>query len=433
MCRGLHKHTGAQTLKMTVHILTIGDELLIGQVIDTNSARMAQFLMEIGARVTGKTAVGDDHEGIIRALKIATQSADVVLVTGGLGPTKDDITKKAIADFYGVGFVFHQPTLERINRIWLKLGKPVTDAIRDQCWMPQNAEILPNKMGSAPGMWFDENGTVVVSMPGVPFEMEYLMEYEVLPRLQNRFNALPTAHRTLLTAGEGESTIAALLNDFEENLPASVKLAYLPAIGRVRLRLTVTHPDENFVKKTLEEKFRELEGLLPPNLIAGYDDDTLEGAIGKILKEKKLTLSTAESCSGGYLAHLITSVPGSSAYYLGSVVSYSNDVKMTQLGVREETLKSFGAVSEQTVQEMVAGVNRLLKTDIAIATSGIAGPDGGTPEKPVGTIWVAVGNRDRIFTKKLNLGKDRMRNIQYTGYYALNFLRLFLKEESKEE
>ena len=417
---------------MTVHILTIGDELLIGQVIDTNSARMAQFLLEIGANVTGKTTVGDDHDDIIHALKIATQSADAVLVTGGLGPTKDDITKKAIADFYGVGFVFHQPTLERIAHIWQRLGQPMSDTVREQCWMPQNAEILLNKMGSAPGMWFDENNTVVVSMPGVPFEMEYLMEYEVMPRLQNRFNSLPTAHRTLLTAGEGESTLAALLHDFEENLPPSVKLAYLPAIWRVRLRLTVTHPDEIFVKKTLEEKFRELEGLLPPNLITGYEDDTLEGVIGNILKEKKLTLSTAESCSGGYLAHLITSVPGSSAYYTGSVISYSNEVKMNQLGVGEETLNSFGAVSEQTVREMVAGAINLLKTDLAIATSGIAGPDGGTPEKPVGTIWVAVGNKDRILTKKLQLGKDRMRNIQYTGYYALNFLRLFLKDKPKE-
>ncbi len=417
---------------MTVHILTIGDELLIGQVIDTNSARMAQFLLEIGAKVTGKTTVGDDHDGIIQALKIASHTADIVLVTGGLGPTKDDITKKAIADFYGAGFVFHDPTFERITRIWQRLGKPISDAVKDQCWMPQNATILPNKMGSAPGMWFEENNTVVVSMPGVPFEMEYLMEYEVMPRLQQRFNSLPSAHRTLLTAGEGESTIAEYLKNFEDSLPVSVKLAYLPAIGRVRLRLTVSHQDEVFIKKTLREKFSEMESLLPLELIAGYDDDTLESAIGKTLKAKGLTLATAESCSGGYLAHLITSVPGSSAYYLGSVVSYANEVKMEQLGVKAETLKSFGAVSEQTVQEMVTGALSLLKADIAVATSGIAGPDGGTPEKPVGTIWIAVGNKDRILTKKLQLGRDRMRNIQYTGYFALNFLRLFLKEEKKE-
>ncbi len=414
---------------MQVHIITIGDELLIGQIIDTNSAKMAQMLLEIGAKVTGRTAIGDDHEAIIKALRMATEQADIVLVTGGLGPTKDDVTKKAIADFYGTGFVFHQPTLDRLNQILERLGKPLTEALRTQCFLPQNATVLPNKMGTAPGMWFEENGKVVVSMPGVPFEMEYLMQHEVMPRLQTRFNALPSAHKTLLTAGEGESVLAEFLKDFEENLPPQVKLAYLPSITRVRLRLTVTDSDPKFVEKILHEKFREMEGLLPPKLIAGYDDDTLEGVIGRILKEKKLTLSTAESCTGGYLAHLVTSVPGSSSYFMGSVVSYANEVKMKQLGVKEETLRQHGAVSEQTVQEMVAGAIRLLGTDIAVATSGIAGPDGGTPEKPVGTVWIAVGNRERTVARKLSLSKNRLVNIQYSGYTALNMLRLFLTEK----
>lgn len=413
---------------MKIHILTIGDELLIGQVIDTNSAKMAHFLLEIGAQVIGKTAVGDNMEDMLDALEIATRKADAVLITGGLGPTKDDMTKKALAKFFDVGFVFHQGTLERLNKILEKFDRPMTDALREQCFVPLNATVLTNKMGSAPGMWFEENGKVIVSMPGVPFEMEYLMEHEVLPRLQKRFNGLPTAHRTLLTAGEGESMIAEYLKDFEENLPTYVKLAYLPAIGRVRLRLTVSDANEGFVRKTLDEKFREMEGCLPPVLIAGYDEDTLEGAIGETLRKRGLTLSTAESCTGGYLAHLITAVPGSSDYFLGSVVSYANEVKMRQLGVKEETLKTQGAVSEETVQEMVAGAIRLLQTDIAIATSGIAGPTGGTPEKPVGTIWLAVGNKERIVTKKLQLGKDRIRNIQYTAIHGLNMLRLFLRE-----
>ncbi len=413
---------------MKIHILTIGDELLIGQVIDTNSAKMAQFLLEIGAQVIGKTAVGDNMDDMLDALEIATRKADAVLITGGLGPTKDDMTKKALAKFFGVGFVFHQGTLERLNKILEKFDRPMTDALREQCFVPLNATVLTNKMGSAPGMWFEENGKAIVSMPGVPFEMEYLMEHEVLPRLQKRFNGLPTAHRTLLTAGEGESMIAEYLKDFEENLPTYVKLAYLPAIGRVRLRLTVSDANEGFVRKTLDEKFREMEGCLPPVLIAGYDEDTLEGAIGETLRKRGLTLSTAESCTGGYLAHLITAVPGSSDYFLGSVVSYANEVKMRQLGVKEETLKAQGAVSEETVQEMVAGAIRLLQTDIAIATSGIAGPTGGTPEKPVGTIWLAVGNKECIVTKKLQLGKDRIRNIQYTAIHGLNMLRLFLRE-----
>ncbi|MCU0347674.1 MAG: competence/damage-inducible protein A [Saprospiraceae bacterium] len=413
---------------MQVHILTIGDELLIGQIIDTNSAKMAQMLLEIGAKVTGRTAVGDDHEAIIQALRSATQQADIVLVTGGLGPTKDDVTKKAIADFYGVGFVFHQPTLERLQQIYERIGKTITEAVRTQCLMPQNATVLTNKMGTAPGMWFEEGGKVVATMPGVPFEMEYLMQHEVLPRLQERFDALPTAHRTLFTAGEGESTIAEYLKDFEENLPPQVKLAYLPAIIRVRLRLTVSDADPVFVEKTLEEKFREMEALLPPSIIAGYGDDSLESAVGRILKEKNRSLSTAESCTGGYLAHLVTSVPGSSAYFMGSVVSYANAVKMNQLGVKPETLEQHGAVSEQTVREMVAGAIRLLGTDIAVATSGIAGPDGGTPEKPVGTVWIAVGDAERTVTKKLQLSRNRLVNIQYSAYHALNMLRLFLGE-----
>ncbi len=411
---------------MNVHILTIGDELLIGQIIDTNSAKMAQMLLEIGAKVIGRTAVGDDHEAIIRALQTATQQADIVLVTGGLGPTKDDVTKKAIADFYGVGFVFDQPTMDRLNQIYERIGKPITEAVRTQCLMPQNATVLTNKMGTAPGMWFEEVGKVVASMPGVPFEMEYLMQHEVMPRLKEKFNALPTAHRTLFTAGEGESTIAEHLKDFEENLPPQVKLAYLPAIARVRLRLTVSDADPVLVEKILDEKFREMEGLLPPQIIAGYGDDSLEIVIGRILKEKNQTLSTAESCTGGYLAHLVTYVPGSSAYFMGSVVSYANAVKMNQLGVKLETLEQYGAVSEQTVREMVAGANRLLGTDVAVATSGIAGPDGGTPEKPVGTVWIAVGDGQHTVTRKLQLTKNRLINIQYSAYYALNLLRLFL-------
>jgi len=411
---------------MTVHILTIGDELLIGQVIDTNSAHMAQMLHEIGAKVIGKSAVADSREDILEALAQTSKKADAVLITGGLGPTKDDITKKVLAEYFGVGFVFHQPTLEWLNKLYERFDRVMTDSVRDQCLVLQNATVLPNKMGSAPGMWFEEKGKVFVSMPGVPFEMAYLMEHEVLPRLSHHFAASPTAYRTVLTAGEGESYIAKILTDFEEKMPPSLKLAYLPRIGQVRLRLTAAGTDEKAMLKLLNEKFDEMVGLLPSELIAGYEDDLLESAIGKLLKEKNLTLSTAESCTGGYLAHLITSVPGASAYFAGSIISYSNEVKINQLNVSEETLKQHGAVSEQTVREMVAGVLDVLKTDVAIAISGIAGPDGGTPEKPVGTVWIAVGNGSAIETRMLKLGKDRMRNIQYSAIHALNMLRLFM-------
>ncbi|MEO1263087.1 MAG: CinA family nicotinamide mononucleotide deamidase-related protein [Bacteroidota bacterium] len=413
---------------MTIHILTIGDELLIGQVIDTNSAKMAQMLQTIGGQVTGRTTVGDDKQAMLDALEMATEKADVVLVTGGLGPTKDDITKKALAEFYGVGFVFHQATYEWIKKVFQRFGRPIPDSIKDQCLMPQNAEVLRNKRGTAPGMWFDEKNTVLVSMPGVPHEMEYIMENGVLPKLQERFPSAPFAHRTLLTVGEGESRIAEMIKDFEDNLPPHIKLAYLPSISRVRLRLTATHEDADFVNAVLDEEFVNMKNMIPPHLIVADEDITLEQALGKLLTEKGLTLSTAESCTGGYVAHLITSVSGSSSYYMGSVLSYSNDVKMAQLGVREETLKAHGAVSEQTVKEMVAGAVKLLKTDIAVATSGIAGPTGGTPDKPVGTIWIAVGNEELVKTFKLSLGKDRTRNIQYTAIRALNMVRLFAEE-----
>ena len=302
---------------MTIHIITIGDELLIGQVIDTNSAKMAQMLQTIGGQVTGRTTIGDDKQTMLDTLKMATEKADVVLVTGGLGPTKDDITKKVLVEFYDVGFVFHQATKEWIEHLFKRFGRPVPDSIKDQCFMPQNAEILRNKRGTAPGMWFDEYGTVLVSMPGVPHEMEYIMENGVLPKLKERFPSAPYAHRTLLTVGEGESQIAERIKNFEDNLPPHFRLAYLPGISRVRLRLTATHEDEDLVNTILDTEFDELKKLLPPQLIVADEDISLEQALGKSLTQKGLTLSTAESCTGGYVAHLITSISGSSAYYMG--------------------------------------------------------------------------------------------------------------------
>lgn len=410
---------------MTVHIITIGDELLIGQVIDTNSAKMAKYLQTIGAKVTGRTTVGDIEADMMEAFKMATEKADVVLVTGGLGPTADDLTVKVLTEFYNTELEFHQPTLDHIEKMFKMFGRVAPDAVKDQAYLPKLCTVLANKMGSAPGMWFDVNDTVLVSMPGVPHEMDYLMKNEVVPRLSERFPGEPMAHRTILTVGQGESRISEMISDFEKNLPDGISLAYLPGISRVRLRLTATGTGK---EELLDEKFAELQTLLPDKLIAGFGEDTLEIALGKLLKEKGLTLSTAESCTGGYVAHMITSVSGSSSYFMGSVVSYANEVKMNQLGVKEDTLKAHGAVSEDTVQEMVSGALQLLGTDIAVATSGIAGPTGGTPEKPVGTIWLAVGNKERTVTQKLSLGKDRIRNIQYTAMRALNAVRLFVNE-----
>lgn len=413
---------------MRVHIVTIGDELLIGQVIDTNSAKMAQALGDIGAQVTGRTAVGDEHSRIVAALRHALSLAQIVLVTGGLGPTKDDITKKGIAELFGVELRFDQPTYDRLEKMLSLAKRPMTDALRSQCWMPANAMILTNEMGTAPGMWFEDQGRVLVSMPGVPFELDYLMRHEVLPRLQQRFPSLPIVHHTLLTAGEGESVLAEHLKEFEEALPPNVKLAYLPAIARVRLRLTVTDEDRNRAQRILDEKFQKMRSLLPEEVVAGAGDESLENAVGKLLEQRGLTLGTAESCTGGYLAHLITSVPGSSTYFRGSIVAYDNRIKSSQLGVQERTLAEQGAVSEATVKEMIEGAIARLGVDVSVAISGIAGPSGGTTEKPVGTIWIAVGDRKRVVTRLLRANKDRLRNIQYAAFHALNQVRLFIKQ-----
>ena len=284
-----------------------------------------------------------------------------------------------------------------------------------------------NKMGTAPGMWFEHEGKVLVSMPGVPYEMKYLMEAEVLPKLKKQFPGKPIAHRTILTVGDGESRIADRINEFVEALPLNIKMAYLPGIAQVRLRLSGTGDDENGLNDLLDKKVEELKPLIS-ELIYGFEKEKLEEVIGRMLIEKRKTISTAESCTGGFLAHKITSVPGSSAYFIGSIVSYSNEVKMNQLKVKPSTLKTHGAVSEETVKEMVKGALDLLKTDIAISISGIAGPGGGTPEKPVGTIWIAIGDKNKTKTYQLNLWKDRMKNIEYTTTVALNVIRKFLLE-----
>ena len=413
---------------MKIHLITVGDEILIGQVVDTNSAWMARQLNLAGASISGISSVGDHEEDIRSALKEALGQADAVLMTGGLGPTKDDITKKTLAAFFGVELEFHQPTYSRIVRFFERLGRKTTEGHRQQCFMPTNATLLPNKMGTAPGMWFEHNGKIVVSMPGVPYEMEYLMEHEVIPRLKRFFPGFPIAHRTILTAGEGESRVAEQLEELEDELPPHIKLAYLPNLGQVRLRLSGSLPDEVQLNRQLDEFAQKIVDKLGA-LVFGFETDSLEAAIGRILKERGKMLVTAESCTGGYLAHLITSVPGSSDYFKGSLIAYSNEVKIKQLDVSPQTLDTYGAVSEQTVREMVRGALKLLEADVAIAVSGIAGPGGGTQEKPVGTIWMAVGDEHEVLTRRIYAGKDRLKNIEYSSTHALNFIRQFLLKE----
>ncbi len=412
---------------MKAYLLTIGDEILIGQIVNTNAAWMGQQLNLKGIDVVGMSAVADEAAPMRGALEHALQRADLVLLTGGLGPTKDDITKKVLADFTGGQLVFHEPTYARIQRFFQRLGRQATEAHRQQSYLPGNAQLLPNRMGTAPGMWFEVEGRVVVALPGVPYEMKTILSEEVLPRALGRFPTAPIAHRTLLTSGEGESRIAEHIADLEAQLPPHIKLAYLPNLGRVRLRLSSRGSQQADYQDELDRwasRFRERLG----DLLYGEEEEKLEAAVGKMLKARNLWFCTAESCTGGYVAHLITRIPGSSAYFKGGVVAYSNALKREQLGVRASTLEQHGAVSEATVREMASGAVQQLGADIAVAISGVAGPGGGTPEKPVGTIWMAVANRETVETQLLRAGKDREKNIEYTGAHALNLVRRFLKK-----
>lgn len=419
---------------MTAHLLTIGDEILIGQIVDTNSAWMSRELNLRGIRVVSRSSVADEPAAIIAGLNHAAAQADLVISTGGLGPTKDDLTKKILADYFGSAMVFQQEIYDRIAAYFARIQRPMPPSMHEQSMQPEKALILTNKVGTAPGLWFERDGKVFIALPGVPFEMEYLMTNEVLPRLVERFQTRPIAHRTLLTACEGESNIARRIEDFENNLPDNLKLAYLPALGQVRLRLTgvwageVTDSAEAELHALLDTKKAELEALIP-DLVYGYETDTLEKVVGNILLQQGKQFGTAESCTGGYVAHLITTVPGASRYFPGAAVTYSYELKTKMLGVSPETLQTHGAVSEPTVREMAIGALDALGVDVSIAISGIAGPDGGTPDKPVGTVWMAVSDRSRTLTAKYVFGRDRLKNIQMTGTYALNLLRKFLLGE----
>lgn len=414
---------------MRAHLLTIGDEILIGQIVDTNSAWMSQQLNLYGIEVTGKSSVGDTRDAIIAGFNDALKNADVVISTGGLGPTKDDITKKTLAERFESSMAFDLPTYQRIEGYFEKIGRPTPPAMMDQATLPTKAVILPNMVGTAPGMWFEENGKVIISLPGVPHEMQHLMSKEVIPNLLAKFPSRPIVHRTLLTAGEGESNIANRIEAFENALPPHIKLAYLPALGQVRLRLTGISNSNEITTTILEHDLEALKGQLErliPDLVYGYDEQSLEQVVGLLLRERGLMMGTAESCTGGYVAHLMTLVPGSSEYFSGSLVTYSYDLKTRLLGVSPETLALHGAVSEACVREMALNALDRLKVDIAVSISGIAGPGGGTPEKPVGTVWFAVADRSRVVTAKQIFGRDRKGNIQLTGTYALNMVRRFL-------
>jgi len=404
---------------MTANIIAIGDELLYGQTQDTNSNWIAAQMSQLGIAVRRIMLVADKKEDIIDALTAASADAELVLITGGLGPTTDDLTKGILAEYFGVETQLHEEALKEVSAFFETIGKELSDTNREQAVLPINCEPLSNRLGTAPGMWFDVEDTVYVSMPGVPFEMREMMGSQVIPKVQERFELSSIIHRHLNTVGIGESFLSDKLSGFEEQLPPHIKLAYLPGLGTVKLRLTSTTTDG------MDAQFEKLNTTLA-KYVFGKDAETLEEVLGKHLTSAGKTLSTAESCTGGYIAHQLTSVPGSSDYYKGSVVSYANEIKTKLLGVSQDSLDKQGAVSREVVQQMVQGVRKHLNTELGIAVSGIAGPSGGTPEKPVGTVWIAVADEAHEYIKEYKFGTDRDKNIRLTAITAMDLARRLL-------
>lgn len=411
-------------------IITIGDELLIGQVIDTNSAWMAQQLNIAGIKVLRRVAVGDAWEEIWKALDEESKHVDIILITGGLGPTADDITKPLLNKYFNGKLIVDEGALQNVKHIFEKvLNRPMIESNLKQAEVPDTCKVIQNKRGTAPGMWFEKEGKVFVSMPGVPFEMKGMMDDFVIPELSTHFIFPHITHRTLLTAGIGESFLAEKIKEFETGLPTQIKLAYLPNYGMVRLRLTSVGFDRIAVEKEIQEYFETLQHLVKDYLVTNLDEP-MEKVTGKLLIARSKTVSTAESCTGGYIAHLLTTIPGSSAFYVGSVVSYSYKAKEDLLNVSKTVLETKGAVSEDVVIQMAKGALASIQSDYVIAVSGIMGPDGGLPDKPVGTVWIAVGNKNHIEAQKLYFRFDRERNTQLTATNALNMLRKFILAET---
>ncbi len=407
-------------------IITIGDELLIGQVIDTNSAFIAQALLKIGIPVTSRIAVGDKKADIINALDTASKKSKIIILTGGLGPTADDITKPLLNEYFGGKMIVHQPSLDHITYIFETIHKrPMIDRNTKQAEVPDVCEVLFNEKGTAPGMLFKKEGVYYFSLPGVPHEMRWLIENQVIPVIQKSFTTPFIAHKTLLTAGIGESFLAEHIAHFESALPAFIKLAYLPNIGMVRLRLTGSGQDEKLLAKEVNAQFESLKEAVKEYLVIDADE-TMEMVVANLLKQRKQTVSTAESCTGGYIGHLLSKNAGSSQFYTGGIISYDNRIKTEFLDVPTEILQTVGAVSKQAVEQMALAVREKMNTDYAISVSGIMGPSGQTDEKPLGMVWVGVASREKVVSKVFYLRFDRLRNIEVTANQAINLLRLLI-------
>lgn len=406
---------------MKVSILNIGDELLIGQVVNTNASAISKMLISAGMDVVEVVVCADDRTAILNNLNRLNSTNDAVLMTGGLGPTKDDITKKVLCEFYDSHLVENQTALDNVKRIFEARGYELTPINRQQSWVPECCTVINNVMGTAPCMWFERDGKVVVSMPGVPFEMENLMRTEVLPRLQQHFRTGHIVNKNILVQGIGESFLSDLIEPWELALPQYMRLAYLPQAGMVKLRITAHGDNRDRLDAAIADEVKKLYSLAG-QYIVGEDLETLPEAVARLMESNNITLATAESCTGGTIASKLTAIAGASAYFKGGVVAYSNEVKMCALGVQHDTLEKFGAVSEQTAREMAEGARQRLSTDFAVATTGIAGPAGGTPDKPVGTVWIAVAGPNGTETRLKKFGDDRLRTIERTANEVFSML-----------
>lgn len=411
--------------KILAEIISVGDELLYGQTLDTNAHWISGELDKVGVKVIRRTTIGDVESEILTAFAEAEKRADIILITGGLGPTNDDLTKPCLATYFNCKIVLFEDALRDVTQFFASRGRELTELNRKQAELPECCTAVRNTLGTAPGMWFDRGEKVFVSMPGVPHEMKKMMTDTVIPQLLQKYQTPVIRHQIIKTVGIGESFLAEKIASWENALPPHIKLAYLPNLGEVKLRLTAMGQSAEALVTELKEWVEKLKPLASTYIYA-YNEEPLEVVIGNLLRERKLTLSIAESCTGGYLSHLITSVPGSSEYFLGSMIPYAYEIKMRQLGVKPETLEKHGAVSEPTIIEMANIVRAKFNTDIGVATSGIAGPGGATPEKPVGTVWIAYSDKHQTVTRKLQLSNDRLINIRMSSIAVLNLIRLSL-------
>lgn len=412
--------------------ITIGDEILYGQIVDTNSQFMSVEFDKIGVKVIRRTSIGDTKNAIVEALKAAEQVADIIMITGGLGPTKDDITKKTLAEYFDCGMEMNEGILEHVTNIFTSRGRAMNESTKTQALVPTKATVIHNAVGTAPGMWFEKNGKIFVSMPGVPHETEKMILDIILPKIKTQFKLPEIVHRFIKVVNIAESTLSELIESWELALPSHIKLAYLPSKGQIRMRLTALGESATVLNQEIDQQIALVKPLIN-QYIYGYDSDEIENTVARLLLEQNKTIATAESCTGGLLAHSLTQYAGSSQYFLGSVVSYSNAAKTDFLDVDANIIATKGAVSEEVVKQMAIAAREKFKTDIGVATTGVAGPGGGSPEKPVGTVWIAYADKDGVYAKKLSLTQNRLLNINMTKNFVWNYVRIKLSGGNPNE